>query len=290
MSSGWIKLHRRLKDWEWYSDVNTSRLFIHLLITVNHKDANWRGITIKRGSRLTSLDKLSAETSLSVSKIRTSVKKLILTNELATKSHTQHTVFIVKNYDDYQGDDKQNDKPIAIESQTDDKRIATNKNVNNEKNGKNEKKVPVKEPIKAGGLVLELFDYWVDVMKKNKATTKLTPKREKAIKARLKDGYSEFDIKTAILNCSNDPFSMGDNPRQKPFNDIELICRTGEKLESFIDPGVTNGQHQQLTQQRTSTVEQSLRETAAYGEQIRLRREERQARRGNDETLGLTDD
>jgi hypothetical protein len=134
MSSGWIKLHRQLTEWEWYDDINTSRLYIHLLLTANHKDNNWRGITIKRGSRLTSLDKLSSETSLSVSKIRTSVKKLILTDEIASESHTQHTVFIVKNYESYQGDDKQIDKPVTNESQTNDKPIATNNNVKNEKN------------------------------------------------------------------------------------------------------------------------------------------------------------
>ena len=138
MDLGWVKLHRSLIDWEWYSDINTTRLFVHLLLTANHKDNNWRGITIKRGSRLTSLDKLSTETSLSVSKIRTSIKKLILTNEIASESHTQHTVFIIKNYDDYQGSDKQNDKPVTNESQTNDKPIATNKNV---KKDNNEKKV-----------------------------------------------------------------------------------------------------------------------------------------------------
>ena len=117
MSTGWIKLHRQLLDWEWYDDINTSRLFIHLMLTANHKDNNWRGIEIKRGSRLTSLDKLSSETSLSVSKIRTSIKKLISTNEIASKSHSQHTVFTMINYDSYQGDDKQVSKPVTNQSQ-----------------------------------------------------------------------------------------------------------------------------------------------------------------------------
>ena len=107
MNNGWIKLHRNLLEWEWYDDINTSRLFIHLLLTANHKDNNWRGIEIKRGSRLTSLDKLAKETGLTVSKIRTSIKKLISTQEIASKSHSQHTVFIMKNYDTYQSDDKQ---------------------------------------------------------------------------------------------------------------------------------------------------------------------------------------
>ena len=137
MSNGWIKLHRQLLDWEWYDDINTSRLFIHLMITANHKDNNWRGIEIKRGSRLTSLDKLSSETNLSVSKIRTAIKKLISTNEIASKSHSQHTVFTMINYDMYQGDDKQVSKPVTNKSQTNDKRMTTNNNDKNEKNVNN---------------------------------------------------------------------------------------------------------------------------------------------------------
>lgn len=144
----------------------------------------------------------------------------------------------------------------------------------------------IKDTVKAGGLVLELFNYWVDVMKKAHSTTKLTPKREKAIKARLQDGYTEFNIKAAIMNCKNDPFSMGQNDRKKKFNDIELICRTGEKLESFIDQGVIDGSYQQVNQPRVSTVEQSLRVGAAYKQQLE---NEREARRCNDQPLGLSD-
>lgn len=81
----------------------------------------------------------------------------------------------------------------------------------------------------------DLFKYWCDVMGKSISTSKLTPKRDKAIKARLKEGYTTDQIKAAIDGCRKDPFSMGQNDRQKPFNDIELICRNGEKLESFLE-------------------------------------------------------
>lgn len=81
----------------------------------------------------------------------------------------------------------------------------------------------------------DLFKYWCEVMGKSISTSKLTPKRDKAIKARLKEGYTFEQIKAAINGCRNDPFSMGQNDRQKPFNDIELICRNGEKLESFLE-------------------------------------------------------
>ena len=91
----------------------------------------------------------------------------------------------------------------------------------------------------------DIFNYWVDVMGKSKSTTKLTPKRKKVIGARLKDGYTVENIQQAITNCSNDPFSMGDNDRRTAFNDIELICRSGEKLESFISAGKVTGRTQQ---------------------------------------------
>lgn len=84
---------------------------------------------------------------------------------------------------------------------------------------------------------IDIFNYWRDVMRKDPSRTSFSPKRLKAVKARLKD-FSVEDIKMAILNCSRDPWSMGQNDRGKPFNDLELICRTSEKLESYFDPAM----------------------------------------------------
>lgn len=80
-----------------------------------------------------------------------------------------------------------------------------------------------------------VFNYWLLVMNKDSLKSKLTDKRSKAIKARIKEGYSVEVIKQAVDGCRRDAFSMGVNDRGKPFNDIELICRTGEKLESFLN-------------------------------------------------------
>jgi len=107
-------------------------------------------------------------------------------------------------------------------------------------------------PAKANP-AFDLFKYWCDVMGKNLSTSKLTAKRDKAIKARLKEGYTVEQIKQAIDGCRNDPFSMGQNDRQKPFNDIELICRTGEKLESFFADNVQPEQ-QRFGQHVSNTI------------------------------------
>ena len=78
-----------------------------------------------------------------------------------------------------------------------------------------------------------IFDYWLKVMNKNPKRAILNDKRKKAIKARLKEGYTIEGIMEAIDGCRLDPFSMGQNNRGKAYNDIELICRDGSKLEHF---------------------------------------------------------
>jgi uncharacterized protein YdaU (DUF1376 family) len=79
------------------------------------------------------------------------------------------------------------------------------------------------------------------------------------------------------------------NAQQMGFSEMHpTTYLNGERWTDEIKEAA-NGQHQQHNQQRISTVEQSLRETAAYGEQLRLRREELQSRRGDDETMGLID-
>lgn len=76
--------------------------------------------------------------------------------------------------------------------------------------------------------VLEVFDFWKEVFKKNDRT-KLEGVREKKIKARLKEGYSVDEIKTAILNISKSDYHI-----QNGYTDIELICRDQIKLDKNI--------------------------------------------------------
>ena len=144
---GWIKLHRKMVDWEWYNDNNTKILFIHLLLTANHKEKNWQGHTILRGQKITSLEHLAKETNLSVQQIRTSLSKLKSTNEITIKTTNKNTLVTILKYSDYQDKDEENNKQdntqfnnqITNEQQTNNKQITTNKNDKNEKNDKNDK-------------------------------------------------------------------------------------------------------------------------------------------------------
>lgn len=128
-----IKLYRKFTEWEWYSDISVSRLFLHLILTVNWTDKKWQGICIERGSRVASYQVLATETGLSVKQVRTAIKKLESTGEVAIKSTNKYSVFTVKNYDLYQAKGKQE----ADNGQAEDKQRATTKESKEVKKEKN---------------------------------------------------------------------------------------------------------------------------------------------------------
>lgn len=41
-SRGFVAIPRGLTDWEWYSEPNTARLFIYLLLTSNWQEKQWQ--------------------------------------------------------------------------------------------------------------------------------------------------------------------------------------------------------------------------------------------------------
>lgn len=135
---GFIYLHRKFLSWEWYDDKNTSRLFIHLLLTANHSTKLWRGIKIKRGELITSSKELSKASKLTVQELKTSLSKLQNTGEINKQTTNKFTKITICNYDSYQTYEKTDqpdiNKPSTNEQQTSNKRPTTNNNINNVNN------------------------------------------------------------------------------------------------------------------------------------------------------------
>lgn len=148
---GWVKFHRRISQWEWYTDGNTFRVFFHLILMANHKPKKWRGVDIKRGQLVTSYRKLALALDLSTQQIRTALDKLE-PGEITRTATNKYTLINVENYDFYQDKEgesnKQSNRPATNEQQTNNnhsnKQITTNKNdkkLKNEKNDKNDKNI-----------------------------------------------------------------------------------------------------------------------------------------------------
>lgn len=128
-NNGWIKLHRQILEWEWYSDNNCFRLFLHLILKANHKEKRYKGIELNSGQIITSRDILAKETGLSSQQIRTALNKLISTNEITSVTSSQGTILQVVNYEKYQLSTNE----ITNEQPTSNQRATTN---NKEKNNK----------------------------------------------------------------------------------------------------------------------------------------------------------
>jgi biotin operon repressor len=99
---GWIKLHRKIKSWEWYNDANTFRLFVHILLGANSKPSKWKGISIGRGEILTGRKALADELKISEQAIRTSLQHLKTTGEIIISTTNKYSLITICNYEDYQ--------------------------------------------------------------------------------------------------------------------------------------------------------------------------------------------
>ena len=68
---GYIALHRKILEWEWFSDAVTFRTFIYLLLSANFEPGNYKGTIIQRGQLVTSLPKISADLQQTIQQTRT---------------------------------------------------------------------------------------------------------------------------------------------------------------------------------------------------------------------------
>lgn len=78
----------------------------------------------------------------------------------------------------------------------------------------------------------EIFSYWQQIMEHPRA--KLDAKRRKKISDRLRDGYTEDDLRKAIEGCKKSPHHMGKNEHGTVYDGLELICRDAEHVDRFI--------------------------------------------------------
>ena len=128
IKKGYVRFFRSFIEWEWFTDINVCHLFQYCILRANHSDTEWRGIEIKRGSFITSLENLAISTGLSIQQIRTAIKKLKITNEITYKTTSQYSIISVNNYDLYQNDNMQNNNQITNNQQTNNKQSTTDNN------------------------------------------------------------------------------------------------------------------------------------------------------------------
>ena len=113
-----IKLNRKILNWQWYSDPCTRDVFIHCLLKANWKSVKWHGYQYHRGQFITSLPSLSSELGLSVRSVRTALDHLKSTGELTDWHDSKIRMITVVNYERYQSSDSLNGRRPTGNRQT----------------------------------------------------------------------------------------------------------------------------------------------------------------------------
>ena len=192
---GWVKIHRSLLQWEWWSDLPTRTLFITMLLMVNRQDKKWQGKVIKKGSFVTSREHLATLSGLSVQQVRRALDNLQTTSEITKQTTNQYTQIALLNWDLYQSAQPTNNQQTT-NKQPQLKKIR-------KKEDKNIKKTNKKDFVVPDFIDKDIFDAYCDMRKKLKK-----PLTEHACKLAIdkltsfkKDGYNPNEIlNNSIMN------------------------------------------------------------------------------------------
>jgi len=243
--TGWVKLNRSITEhWLWNDGEPFSKgqAWVDLFTQANFKPTTisikGKLINIGAGETARSEVTLAKDWKWSRGKVRRFLEKLKNERMIEQRAVQVTSVITICNYKAFQVSDTAGGTVDGTAHGTVGGTDAVQYTVHKQEGKKERRKETTLKDLSASPPVNQdvedVFNYWVTAM--GKATsTKLNPKRTKLIKARLKDGYSTDDIKKAVDGCKNSPFHMGDNDNGSKYNDIDLICRDGSKVESFID-------------------------------------------------------
>lgn len=132
--NGYVKIHRKLLQWGWYSDCVVKDVFLHLIFIAAFKDGEFLGHQIKAGQAIVSSQKMADELGFTRQQIRTALKKLESTKEISQKSTNRFTIVTVENWADYQLQENYDNQQITNNQPTDNQQITTSKECKEIKN------------------------------------------------------------------------------------------------------------------------------------------------------------
>lgn len=108
--NGYVKTFRQIESWEWYTDANTFRVFMHCLLNANFRESKYRGTVIQVGSFATTYQLIGDKLHITPSQSRLAIKRLNRTGEIAVKNTNKFLVVSVTNWAKYQGDDPEENR------------------------------------------------------------------------------------------------------------------------------------------------------------------------------------
>jgi len=136
MHRGYIKYWRKIKEWSWFKSPVTKSVFLHLVSEANHREYTFMGHKISRGQIVIGRKKLAEDLGITEDQVRTSIKRLISTNDITTKITNKFTIVCIDKYEHYQSSKSPSESPAT--HPTNPQQIPTIKEYNNVKNNTTE--------------------------------------------------------------------------------------------------------------------------------------------------------
>ncbi|HEY5588562.1 MAG TPA: hypothetical protein VIK86_06370 [Candidatus Paceibacterota bacterium] len=142
---GWIKVYRKLLDWQWINKPEMVSIFLYCLLKANHKGNYFENIEVCRGQFITSPEKISIKLGISYQTVRTCLNKLEKSKEINKQTTNKFTIITICNYESYQSNEQTNNnetnKQLTNNQQSTNKQLTTNNNDNNINKVNNEKEI-----------------------------------------------------------------------------------------------------------------------------------------------------
>lgn len=106
MEDGWIKLHRKMREWQHYQRPSIRLVFEELLFCANTKAGWFHGIKVKRGETMASVSTIEEYTGFSRKTVIKALAMLEESGEIRREKYGNYTKTIICKFDHYQGDNK----------------------------------------------------------------------------------------------------------------------------------------------------------------------------------------
>ena len=106
MEDGWIKLHRKMREWQHYQRPSVRLVFEELLFCANTKAGWFHGIKVKRGETMASVSTIEEYTGFSRKTVIKALAMLEESGEIRREKCGNYTKTIICKFDHYQGDNK----------------------------------------------------------------------------------------------------------------------------------------------------------------------------------------
>ena len=212
---GWIKIHRKITDWEYYGDPNTFRIFFHCLVSANYEDKQWQGINVNRGSFVTTTSDLSKTLSMTPMQVRTSLKKNVQANTISIESTNKYTIIHVLNFESYQTSEngEQQTKTPKLNKQNNKQNKSVNSSISNDcdrklfvNNKQNNNQITNNVTNKLESSPYNPYKEEIQKKKENKETSNFIKLEEKKVKLSFAANKEAFIKRSKIFGENLVPY------------------------------------------------------------------------------------